>query len=97
MMRSGEHHDDTGTSRWWVVTDDDAPSRIYFTPIKGTPCMPTKSILASKTFWSNVLGGIAAGSGLATGVIPPKYAPAVVATGAIANILLRLVTKQPIA
>jgi hypothetical protein len=28
--------------------------------------------------------------------VPPKYVPAVVATGGIANILLRLVTNQPI-
>ncbi len=55
-----------------------------------------KSIFASKTFWVNALGGIATTSGLATGYIPPKYAPAVVATGAIANVLLRLLTNQPI-
>jgi hypothetical protein len=55
-----------------------------------------KSIFASKTFWVNALGGIVTTSGLASGYIPPKYAPAVVATGTIANILLRLVTNQPI-
>jgi hypothetical protein len=55
-----------------------------------------KSIFASKTFWVNVLGGIASGSALATGYLPPKYAPAVVSAGAIANILLRFATNQPI-
>jgi hypothetical protein len=59
--------------------------------------MPSKSIFASKTFWFNALGSIAAGAALATDVVPPKYAPAVVATGGIANILLRLLTSQPIA
>jgi hypothetical protein len=42
------------------------------------------------------LGGIASGSALATGYLPPKYAPAVVSAGAIANILLRFATNQPI-
>jgi hypothetical protein len=58
--------------------------------------MMGKSIFASKTFWINALGGIASTSALATGYIPPKYAPVVVGTGAIANILLRLITNQPI-
>jgi hypothetical protein len=55
-----------------------------------------KSIFSSRTFWTNALGGVIAGAGLATGVVPPKYAPAVVATGAISNIILRLLTSQPI-
>ncbi len=55
-----------------------------------------KSILASKTFWLNTLGGIAAGAATYGGYVPPKYAPAVIAVGSISNILLRLITKQPI-
>jgi hypothetical protein len=56
--------------------------------------MNVKSIFASKTFWINLLGGVAATTGTLTGVIPAKYTPAIVATGSIANILLRLVTNQ---
>jgi hypothetical protein len=61
-----------------------------------TPIVPGKSILTSKTFWVNTLGGIVAGAGLAQGYIPPEYAPVVVAIGSIANILLRFLTSQPI-
>jgi hypothetical protein len=64
-----------------------------------TPAVPApanKSILTSKTFWVNALGGIVAGTATYGGYIPPKYAPAVIATGSIANILLRFLTNQPI-
>ncbi len=59
--------------------------------------MQPKSIWKSKTFYTNILMGVVGGAGLATDVIPPKYAPAVVATGAIANVLLRLLTNTAIA
>lgn len=55
-----------------------------------------KSIFHSKTFWVNLLGGIASVAGTASGVIPPHYVPVVMAAGGIANILLRLVTSQPV-
>ncbi len=50
----------------------------------------SKSIFASKTFWTNLLAGI----GVVAGVIPAN--PYTMAAGAIANILLRVVTKQPV-
>jgi hypothetical protein len=66
------------------------------TPAVPAPASASKSILASKTFWVNALGGIVAGTATYGGYIPPKYAPAVIATGSIANILLRFLTNQPI-
>ena len=58
--------------------------------------MNPKSLFASKTFWVNLLGGVASVAGTYGGYIPPKYAPAVMAAGGIANILLRTVTSQPV-
>lgn len=58
--------------------------------------MNPKHWLGSKTLWVNILGGIGTTAGLVTGVIPGKYAPVITAVGGIANILLRLVTKQPL-
>jgi hypothetical protein len=52
--------------------------------------MNKKNLLGSKTFWCNVLGIVAVvGSGQAGIAIP--HAPEVLA---VANILLRIITKQ---
>ena len=56
--------------------------------------MNTKSLFVSKTFWANVLGGVVSVAGLASKTIAPEYAPYIVAAGAIANVLLRLITNQ---
>lgn len=54
-----------------------------------------KVLLESKTFWVNLLALIAMGVQLATGfAVPPEYQ--VMALGVI-NVLLRTVTKEPIA
>jgi hypothetical protein len=49
-----------------------------------------KSIFTSKTFWFNLLAGVAA----VAQVIP--VTPYTAAAGAIANILLRAITTQPV-
>lgn len=51
--------------------------------------MDAKNILKSKTFWVNVVA-LAAAYG---GYLPPDYAAIVVP---IANVILRLLTKQPV-
>jgi hypothetical protein len=52
--------------------------------------MSKKSLLGSRTFWANLLGIVAVvGSGQAGITIP--HAPEVLA---VANILLRIITKQ---
>lgn len=51
--------------------------------------MPSKNILLSKTFWSNIAAILLT----ASDVLPAKYAVVVVAVG---NILLRLITNQPV-
>lgn len=56
--------------------------------------MNTKSLFQSKTFWVNLLGGIVTAVGTYADVIPPKYAPIIMAVGGIANIILRTVTNQ---
>lgn len=56
--------------------------------------MNTKSLFASKTFWVNLLGGIGGAAATYGGYIPPKYAPAVLAVGGCANIILRALTNQ---
>ena len=58
--------------------------------------MNTKSLFQSRTFWVNLLGGIGSVTGMVSGFIPPSVAPYVMGAGAIANILLRLVTSQPV-
>lgn len=58
--------------------------------------MGSKSVVKSKTVWINVLGGIAAVAGTVGGVIPANKAPYVMAAGAIANVILRLLTSQPV-
>lgn len=55
-----------------------------------------KSILTSKTFWFNVLGGAAQVIGFAGQYIPPQYAPIAVGVTALINIILRTVTTQPV-
>ena len=50
--------------------------------------MPSKNILFSKTFWSNIAAILLT----ASDVLPTKYAVPVLAVG---NILLRLTTNQP--
>ena len=59
--------------------------------------MESKSIWASKTFWVNLVS-IGAIIGAAYGFDIDTETQAVLATGALAvvNIILRLVTKQPI-
>lgn len=48
-----------------------------------------KSLVTSKTFWANILGMALT----VAKVLPPEYAAVVIA---VANLLLRLVTKTPI-
>lgn len=56
--------------------------------------MNTKSLFASKTFWFNLLGIVAAVSTTYAAIIPPKALPYVMAAGGVANIILRTVTNQ---
>ena len=51
--------------------------------------MDTKSILASKTFWLNVVGLL----GELTGILPPLYAAPILA---VLNIALRFLTDKPV-
>lgn len=55
-----------------------------------------KSLWKSKTFWFNLLGGIAQVLGLAAGFIPPSAAPYLAGAQAAVNIGLRVVTNQPV-
>lgn len=55
-----------------------------------TQTVETKNILKSKTFWFNILGGVA--STVLTSV-PDEYKLIAMAGG---NVLLRLITKQPV-
>lgn len=58
--------------------------------------MDGKALLLSKTFWANVLGLI--GMVLtATGVVgEPEWVQYELAALALANVVIRLITKQPI-
>ena len=49
-----------------------------------------KSIFKSKTFWLNILSGV----GVITGLIPAN--PYTMAISAVANVILRTVTNQPV-
>jgi hypothetical protein len=55
-----------------------------------------KTLIESKTFWVNLLTGAIAVGGYLTGVIPAQYQPYLIGGLAIANIVLRLITGQPI-
>lgn len=55
-----------------------------------------KPLWQSKTFWVNLLGGISTAIGTYSGLIPAKYTPAIMAAGGMINIILRLLTNQPI-
>jgi len=54
----------------------------------------TKSILKSKTFWVNVVGGAAQIAGVLSGILPPKYAAIAVAVQGTANIWVRFLTSE---
>lgn len=57
-----------------------------------------KGLLRSKTFWVNLLTGVASVLGAVGGIsiLPAPVAPYLVAGLAVVNVLLRLVTKRPI-
>lgn len=56
----------------------------------------TKSIFASKTFWFNLLSGVATVASMSGTVLPPNAAPYIGAVSAVANIGLRFVTDTPV-
>lgn len=61
--------------------------------------MPTKHILASKTFWANILALVAAVSGsigLDLGLDAETQASIALGAVAVVNIVLRAVTKEPV-
>lgn len=59
-----------------------------------TPFVPSKSLFKSKTFWVNILGVVTLVISGQMGItIPAEYA---VPIGAVVNILLRLLTDNPV-
>ena len=58
--------------------------------------MEGKGLLQSKTFYINLLMGLIGVADWATGIVPAEYTPYLIAGAAVVNIVLRLVTKQPI-
>lgn len=58
--------------------------------------MPGKSLLTSNTFWVNALTLALAFGGHLAGVLPEQAQPYIAAGLAIGNIVLRLITSQPI-
>lgn len=61
--------------------------------------MESKHWLTSKTLWVNIIAGVAAVStafGLDLGLTPETQTAIVGGIMAVANIVLRLVTKQPV-
>ena len=61
--------------------------------------MESKTIWASKTFWANIIGGVAllsTAAGLDLGLTADKQAELIAGIMVIANIVLRYVTKAPI-
>ena len=58
--------------------------------------MQPKSIFESKTAWFNLLTLVVTYGGYATNILPPKFAEIAVGVVAVANFLLRIITKQPV-
>lgn len=58
--------------------------------------MPGKSLITSRTFWVNALTLAISFGGYLTGIVPAEFSPYVAAGLAIANVVLRLITNQPI-
>ena len=73
-------------------------ARAIWTRAKEEGAMEGKSLLASKTFWTNLLIGGAQLVDWAAGIniIPASVAPFLPVVQAALNIVLRLVTSQPI-
>ena len=62
--------------------------------------MPTKKWFESKTLWANIIGGVATVAtvfGIDLGLTPEAQAEIVAGIMVVINILLRFVTKAPIA
>jgi hypothetical protein len=57
-----------------------------------------KSILLSKTIWVNILSLVATGTGFATGTLTqyPTLVCVLVLVQAVANLVLRLMTKESV-
>jgi len=57
-----------------------------------------KSFLASKTLWLNAIALIATGTGFASGTLTsyPTLVCVLVVVQSIANLVLRLMTKEPV-
>lgn len=58
-----------------------------------------KSIFASKTFWTNIILGVAAGAsafGFDLGLDEARVAEIALGVAAFANIILRIITKDPV-
>lgn len=58
--------------------------------------MDPKSIFSSKTFWFNVLTLVVTYGGTLTNALPAEFAQYAIGVVAIANVLLRLITTQPV-
>lgn len=55
-----------------------------------------KPLITSKTTWANLLLGAIQVAGILSGYLPEKYVPYTVAFQSVANIVLRLITGEPI-
>lgn len=58
--------------------------------------MNAKSIFLSKTFWVNVITVFVSIAGYASGMVPPEWQAFLLPAVAIANIVLRAITNQPV-
>lgn len=56
----------------------------------------TKSLWKSKTFWFNAITGFVSVVGTVQAIIPPPAMPYVAGVVAIGNVVLRLITNQPV-
>lgn len=56
----------------------------------------TKSLWKSKTFWFNTISGVIGVVGQIQGFLPPPALPYVAAVVAVGNIVLRMITDQPV-